>query len=59
MDDESACHVWDAKNGNLSFRFSNLHDKNKVTAACFDFAGRRLITAGHDGSIKMWNFGNG
>ena len=31
----------------------------KVTAMCFDSAGRRLITGTDDGSLKMWNFSNG
>ena len=34
-------------------------EKRKITAGCFDQFQRRLITAGKDGKVKMWNFSNG
>ena len=42
----------------------NEHDesqgfKMKVTTGCLDSTQRRLITAGEDGTVKMWNFSNG
>ena len=41
-------------------KFGNSHGpKNKITAGCFDSTQRRLITAGSDGTCKMWNFSNG
>ena len=30
-----------------------------ITTGCFDMVMRRLITAGADGSVKIWNFSNG
>ena len=30
-----------------------------MTAMAFDEAGRRLITGGNDGTVRMWNFSNG
>jgi WD40 repeat protein len=41
-------------------KFGNAHGpKNKITAGCFDSTQRRLISAGSDGTVKMWNFSNG
>ena len=31
----------------------------KVTTGTFDQTGRRLITSGADGTVKIWNFSNG
>lgn len=31
----------------------------KVTTGTFDQTGRRLITSGADGTVKVWNFSNG
>lgn len=31
----------------------------QLSACCFDKNERRLITAGTDGSVFMWNFNNG
>ena len=33
--------------------------KKKVTTGCLDSSQRRLITAGEDGTCKIWNFSNG
>jgi hypothetical protein len=33
--------------------------KRKVTCGTFDVNARRLVTAGEDGSVKIWNFSNG
>ena len=30
-----------------------------MTAMAFDEAGRRLITGGNDGTVRVWNFSNG
>ena len=31
----------------------------QLTAMCFDKKERRLVTAGGDGTVYMWNFNNG
>lgn len=52
--------MWDIEDGKLMSKFGNAHGgKNKITAGCFDSTQRRLITAGIDGTTKMWNFSNG
>ena len=58
-DEKSNVHVWDIKENKLSFRFGEAHGRNRITAMALDTSKRRLITGGHDGSIKMWNFNNG
>ena len=57
--DESAqvC-VWDVETGDMVFHFADLHT-SKMTAMAFDEAGRRLITGGNDGTVRVWNFSNG
>lgn len=41
-------------------KFGNAHGPGrKITTGCFDSSSRRLITAGDDGTCKMWNFSNG
>jgi len=58
--DESAqvC-VWDVETGDMVFHFAELHPGSKMTAMAFDEAGRRLITGGNDGTVRVWNFSNG
>ena len=51
--------VWDIENGALLSKFGNAHGTAKITAACFDDTGRRLVTAGSNGEIKVWNFSSG
>ena len=59
-DDGGFIAVWDIEDGKLMSKFGNAHGvKQKITAGCFDQTQRRLITAGSDGSCKMWNFSNG
>lgn len=59
-DDGGFISVWDIENGKLLFKFGDTHgSKGKITAGCFDSGQRRLITAGKDGCIRMWNFSNG
>lgn len=41
-------------------KFGDAHGfKQKITAGTFDMKKRRLVTAGEDGSVKIWNFSNG
>ena len=52
--------IWDIETGNIVQKFGPAHGEgNKITAGCFDSTQRRLITAGSDGSVKIWNFSNG
>ena len=60
----SGCHgsvvsVWDIDTGEKLIQFSNCHGSMEITAMAFDPTGRRLITGGRDGSLKIWNFNNG
>ena len=41
------------------FRFLNAHGLSKLTAMSYDVDHRRLITAGQDDSIAIWNFSTG
>lgn len=47
------------KTGQKAYRFSDTHPKAELTAMAFDSRGRRLITGGKDGTIKVWNHNNG
>lgn len=59
-DDGGFIAVWDIEDGKLMSKFGGAHGgKNKITAGCFDSTQRRLITAGCDGTVNMWNFSNG
>lgn len=67
-DDGGFIAVWDLEDGQLMSKFGNAHVstydesqgfKRKVTAGCLDSSQRRLITAGEDGTCKIWNFSNG
>lgn len=58
-DDGGFIAVWDIEDGRLMSKFGNSHGNSKITAGCFDSTQRRLITAGNDGTVKMWNFSNG
>lgn len=59
-DDGGFIAVWDIEDGKLMSKFGNAHGaRNKITAGCFDSTQRRLVTAGSDGTCKVWNFSNG
>jgi len=61
--------VHDVENGKLMSKFVAQSSGNpklaettkslKVTTGTFDQTGRRLITSGADGTVKVWNFSNG
>ena len=64
---DSLVSVWDPKTGERLMQFS-AHtiqreggeiEEVEITAMNFDPTLRRLITAGQDGCIKVWNFNNG
>ncbi|XP_041468554.1 WD repeat-containing protein on Y chromosome-like isoform X2 [Lytechinus variegatus] len=68
----SGCHdsvvcVWDLATGTKTIQFSNAHkymekgvEKSaEITAMTFDPSGRRLVTGGRNGTVKIWNFNNG
>jgi WD40 repeat protein len=59
--DKKAHHLLSAwlQDGSREGRFSNAHCGGKVTALSFDKNQRRLLTAGNDATIKLWNFNNG
>jgi len=41
------------------FEFCNAHDEYPITSIALDDTGRKLITAGQDGKVKIWNYNNG
>ena len=51
--------MWDAQTGERQGRFQNAHGDSRVTTCGFDSNQRRLLTAGNDGRVKIWNFNNG
>lgn len=52
-------NVWDIDTGENIMKFSHCHDDKEITAMKFDTTGRKLLTGGRDGCIKLWNFNNG
>ncbi|XP_029922283.1 WD repeat-containing protein on Y chromosome [Myripristis murdjan] len=55
----SVVKVWDFDTGHQVFEFGGAHGPSTVTCMTFDPKGRRLITGGQDGCLKIWNFNNG
>uniref|UniRef100_A0A4W3K6E2 WD40 repeat domain 95 n=1 Tax=Callorhinchus milii TaxID=7868 RepID=A0A4W3K6E2_CALMI len=51
--------VWDLDTGSLMFEFSEAHKDSAISCMTFDDSGRRLITGGRDGCLKIWNYNNG
>ena len=58
-DESGTVCVWSLATGAREGRFNKAHDDAKLTAMCFDKKERRLVTAGGDGTVYMWNFNNG
>ena len=59
-DVSGSVQVWDVRTGKMSFKFNRIHGKDsKVTTLGMDRSGRRLITGGDDGIVRIWNFSNG
>uniref|UniRef100_A0A3B4UAR7 Uncharacterized protein n=1 Tax=Seriola dumerili TaxID=41447 RepID=A0A3B4UAR7_SERDU len=55
----SVVKVWDFDSGCQVFEFGGTPDLSAITCMAFDLRGRRLITGGRDGCLKIWNFNNG
>ncbi|KAI7801017.1 putative WD repeat-containing protein on Y chromosome-like [Triplophysa rosa] len=55
----SVVKVWDVDTGAQVFEYGCAHGQAAITCMAFDSNGRRLVTGGRDGSLKMWNFNNG
>ncbi|XP_022524525.2 WD repeat-containing protein on Y chromosome isoform X1 [Astyanax mexicanus] len=55
----SVIKVWDVDTGNEMFEFGGAHGLSAVTCMTFDPKGRRLVTGGRDGCLRIWNFNNG
>ena len=67
-DEGGFINVWDVENGRLMSKFGDAHGsrtingkeiRTPITTGTFDDTKRRLITAGADGTCKIWNFSNG
>ena len=55
----SVISVWDVETGEKIIQFSKVHGDREITSMTFDPSGRRLLTGGRDGKVKIWNFNNG
>ncbi|XP_063285525.1 WD repeat-containing protein 49-like [Pelobates fuscus] len=55
----SVVKVWDFETGKQVFEFNEAHGDAGITCMDFDPSGRRLITGGRDGCLKIWNHNNG
>ncbi|KAJ8404726.1 hypothetical protein AAFF_G00335890 [Aldrovandia affinis] len=55
----SVVKVWDFDTGSQVFEFGGAHGVSAITCLTFDPKGRRLVTGGRDGCLKVWNFNNG
>ena len=58
VDDHGMVNVWNMSSGACTFQFYARHD-SQVTAMTLDQMERRLVTAAHDGTVRLWNFNNG
>ncbi|XP_068786218.1 cilia- and flagella-associated protein 337-like [Struthio camelus] len=55
----STVKVWDFETGKQLFEFTRAHGDAAITCLTFDGSGRRLVTGGRDGCLKIWNYNNG
>ncbi|XP_047612397.1 WD repeat-containing protein 49-like [Phacochoerus africanus] len=55
----SVVKVWDCETGRLLSEFIGAHGNAGITCMTFDSSGRRLVTGGRDGSLKIWSYNNG
>nr|XP_025852377.1 WD repeat-containing protein 49-like [Vulpes vulpes] len=55
----SVVKVWDFETGKLLSGFTGAHGNAGITCLTFHCSGRRLITGGRDGCLKIWSYNNG
>ncbi|XP_015241864.1 PREDICTED: WD repeat-containing protein 49-like [Cyprinodon variegatus] len=55
----SVVKVWDLESGRQVFEFTATPDLTDITCMTLDFKGRRLVTGGSNGCLKLWNFNSG
>nr|XP_033806006.1 WD repeat-containing protein on Y chromosome-like [Geotrypetes seraphini] len=55
----SVVKVWDFETGKQVSEFSGAHEDTGITCLTFDLSGRRLVSGGRDGCLKIWNYNNG
>nr|XP_012804527.2 WD repeat-containing protein 49-like [Jaculus jaculus] len=55
----SMVKVWDCETGRQLSEFVGAHGHAGITCLTFDSSGRRLITGGRDGCLKIWSYNNG
>ena len=55
----SVISVWDVETGEKRIQYSKVHGDREITSMTCDPSGRRLLTGGRDGKVKIWNFNNG
>nr|XP_020852882.1 WD repeat-containing protein 49-like [Phascolarctos cinereus] len=55
----SVIKVWDFETGMLLSEFIGAHGNEDITCLTFDSSGRRLVTGGRDGCLRIWNYNNG
>ncbi|XP_042541771.1 WD repeat-containing protein 49-like [Dipodomys spectabilis] len=55
----SVVKVWDLDTGRHLSEFIGDHDNAGITCLTFDSSGRRLVTGGRDGCLKIWSYNNG
>ena len=48
--------VWDVRSGHQAFRFEH---GSRLTAMHLDTSGRKLMTGGADGDVRLWNYSSG
>ncbi|XP_031194673.1 WD repeat-containing protein 49-like [Mastomys coucha] len=55
----SVVKVWDFETGRQVSEFIGTHGNAGITCLTFDSSGRRLVTGGRDGCLKIWSYNNG
>ncbi|XP_010622262.1 uncharacterized protein LOC104862195 [Fukomys damarensis] len=55
----SMVKIWDFETGRQVSEFTGAHGHAGITCLTFDSSGRRLITGGRDGCLKIWSYNNG